>query len=261
MSFGNRVICFAAVVWLGVALSGCAPSGPGGSDAESEPHYVLGESRVNAMDYQGAIEAFQESLEVDPHSAAAHYQLAMLYDEKVPDPAAAIYHYEQYLKLNPNAGNADVIKQRIYRCKQELAADVLPQPGASAMQQQLEKLAAENRQLQDELDKWRAYYAAQMAAKTNPPAPQNNPAPQSSQNPAQPAQTVPVRQTVASVVRPANEPTRNTESRRTYIVVAGDTAIHIARRYGISLDALLAANPGLEPRRLRVGQVLSIPPP
>ncbi len=48
---------------------------------------------------------------------------------------------------------------------------------------------------------------------------------------------------------------------RTHTVAAGETAVRIARRYGISLDALLAANPGLEPRRMRVGQVLNIPPP
>ena len=48
---------------------------------------------------------------------------------------------------------------------------------------------------------------------------------------------------------------------RTHTVVAGETAVRIARHYGISLDALLAANPGLEPRRMRVGQILNIPSP
>ena len=46
---------------------------------KKEPHYILGQNRVNAMDYQGAVEAFEESLEANPHSAPAHYQLAMLY--------------------------------------------------------------------------------------------------------------------------------------------------------------------------------------
>ena len=53
------------------------------------------------MDYQGAIQAFEESLEANPHSAAAHFELGWLYDEKESDPAAAIYHYQQYLKLSP----------------------------------------------------------------------------------------------------------------------------------------------------------------
>ena len=46
-------------VWPGVALNGCSPSDQSQLDEEKEPHFVLGKSRVNAMDYQGAIEAFE----------------------------------------------------------------------------------------------------------------------------------------------------------------------------------------------------------
>jgi len=59
---------------------------------------VLGKSRVNAMEFGPAIDAFEESLEANPHSAQAHFQLAMLYENQESDPAAAIYHYQQYLK-------------------------------------------------------------------------------------------------------------------------------------------------------------------
>jgi tetratricopeptide (TPR) repeat protein len=134
MSFWTR---FLFVVCLGVALGGCAPSD---QDEEKEPHYVLGQSKINEMDYQGAVDAFEESLEVNPHSAAAHYQLAMLYENQESDPAAAIYHYEQYLKFDPTAENADIIRQHIAACKQQLAADVLPLPSAPEAQEQLEKL-------------------------------------------------------------------------------------------------------------------------
>src|SRR5580698_3768 len=96
---------FICVISLAIAATGCAPTS-GSSDDEKEPHFVLGQSRVNEMDYQGAVEAFEDSLEVNPRSAQAHYQLAMLFDTKLPDPAAAIYHYEQYLKFDPNAPNA-----------------------------------------------------------------------------------------------------------------------------------------------------------
>src|SRR5580658_7361563 len=105
MSFWFR---FLLIIWLGAALGGCAPSD---QDEEKEPHYVLGLSKINEMDYQGAVEAFEESLEVNPHSAAAHYQLAMLYENQQSDPAAAIYHYQEYLKYNPGAENADIIRQ------------------------------------------------------------------------------------------------------------------------------------------------------
>ena len=45
-----------------------------------------------------------------------------------------------------------------------------------------------------------------------------------------------------------------------YTVVSGDTLEAIATRHGITLDALLAANPGLQPTVLGVGTQLIIPP-
>lgn len=44
-----------------------------------------------------------------------------------------------------------------------------------------------------------------------------------------------------------------------YTIKAGDTLYAIARTFGISLDALLAANPGVDPNRLSIGQVICVP--
>lgn len=44
-----------------------------------------------------------------------------------------------------------------------------------------------------------------------------------------------------------------------YTVVAGDTLRSIAQKYGITLNALLAANPGQNNNRLVIGQTLCIP--
>jgi len=255
MSSWIRFALGVCVMVAGIAVNGCSSSDQSQTDEEKEPHFVLGKGRVNAMDYQGAVEAFEQSLEANPHSAAAHFELGCLFDEKVPDPAAAIYHYEQYLKLCPGADNAEVIRQRIYRCKQQLAADVLPLPSAPAAQQQLERLAEENRQLQDEVNKWRAYYASQLAAaKTNTPTPDSTTAQPA---PAQAAQNVSVQSGGANVSRPAS-PAASVRP-RTHTVVAGETAVGIARKYGVKLSALEAANPEMNPTRIRVGQVLNIP--
>jgi tetratricopeptide (TPR) repeat protein len=262
MSFGNRLWSGVFAVWIGITLSGCLPSGQNQSDEEKEPHFVLGKSRINAMDYQGAIQAFEESLEVNPHSAAAHFELGWLYDEKESDPAAAIFHYQQYLKLSPDAGNTEVIKQRIESCKQQLAADVLPLPSTPAAQKQINQLIEQNQQLQDEVNKWRAYYASQQAAK-NQAAP--TPGPDMAQTSVNPVSPQPAQDVTAPASPPdGDRPARSTAAKaatRTHLVAAGETAVRIARRYGVSLDALLAANPGLEPRRMRVGQILNIPSP
>jgi LysM repeat protein len=261
MSFFGKLNLAALAAAL-ITVNGCLPSDSSPLDEEKEPHFVLGKSRVNAMDYAGAVEAFTESLEANPRSAAAHFQLACLFDQKESDPAAAVYHYQEFLRLDPNADNAEVIKQRIYSCKQQLAADVLPLPSAPAVQKQLEDLAEKNRQLQDEVDKWRAYYTAQLAAQKNPPAPTPSTpalAPAGSPTPddvsAAPANPVPAMSS-QSIRTTVTKPARA----RIHTVAAGETLAAIARKSGVSLAALEAANPGVTPKKLRVGQTVNLPP-
>ncbi len=45
----------------------------------------------------------------------------------------------------------------------------------------------------------------------------------------------------------------------TYTVKSGDYPAKIARAHGVSVNALLAANPGLEPTKMKVGQVINLP--
>src|SRR5262249_9401903 len=89
-------------------ISGCLPTGQGPSDEEKEPHFLSGKSCVSSMDYNGAIECFQKALEVNPKSASAHFELGWLYDQKVADPAAAIYHYQGYLKRTPQGPKSEL---------------------------------------------------------------------------------------------------------------------------------------------------------
>src|SRR5436190_904960 len=152
-------LCGALAVLLGLGLAGCVP-GQGQSEEEREPHFLAGKSAIASMDYKGAIEAFEKALEVNPHSAPAHFELAWLYDQKDPNPAAAVYHYEQYLRLQPEAGNAETVTNRVLACKQELAKAILL-PNTPGMQHELDQLAEENKRLRDEVERWRAYYRAQ----------------------------------------------------------------------------------------------------
>jgi LysM repeat protein len=270
----NPLLLAAAFI---AAAAGCSPMDQGAQDEEREAHYVLGKSRVNAMNYDGAIEAFESSLETNPHSAAAHYQLAMLFENQESDPAAAIYHYQQYLKYNPKAENADIISQHIASCKQQLAADVMQLPSAPAAQQQLEKLTEENRRLHDQLTQWQNYYAAQQAAaRTNQMvaqayaqtrvSPQNNfaaPPQNTSQMPDDVTLGNPNPQASSAATPRQPATTRSTPSRPMgrHTVARGETLAMIARNSGISLSALQAANPNVNPKKLKAGQVLNLPSP
>jgi LysM repeat protein len=46
---------------------------------------------------------------------------------------------------------------------------------------------------------------------------------------------------------------------RTHTVKSGETPSLIARQYGVKLESLMAANPSVDARRLKVGQLLRIP--
>ena len=268
MSIWIRFVSCALAVWFGVMLGGCLPD-QGRTDDEKEPHFVNGRSRVNAMDYQGAIEAYEQSLEANPRSAAAHLELGCLYDQKVTNYAAAIYHYEQYLKLDPTAGNADVIRGHIDACKQELGKSVMALPSTSAAQQQLEKLVEQNRQLQAQVDHlnevvklWNAYYASQLAAaKSNEPAQYISAAAPQIPDQTQPTQPVSPQPNSATATRAVIATRAKPATPRTHTVVSGETSAAIARKSGVTLDALRSANSGVNLSRIRAGQVLKLPPP
>jgi tetratricopeptide (TPR) repeat protein len=230
-------------------MLGCSPAGSVAGDEEKEPQFLIGRSRVNSMDYRGAIEAFEQALETNPRSGAAHFELGWLYAEKESDPAAAIYHYETFLKLRPGSGNAETVRQHIFRLKQELAKGVLPIPPSLEIQRQLEQQAEENRRLREELERLRTTAAVPAV----PPPPNRAAAPVAAR-----AAPVPVAAPAAPAITPR---AGRVVAARTHRVQAGETLAAIARRYNVKLEALLAANPGLNPRRLQVGQGLRIPNP
>jgi len=252
----TRIACAVLAVICSAVLCGCFPPGQNQQDEEKDPHFLAGRSRVVQMDYRGAIEAFAKALEVNPRSARAHFELGILYEEKDPDPAAAIYHYEQYLKLCPGAENAGTVRQRILGLKQELAKAVLPMPSTPAVQRELEQLTEENRKLQEKLEWWQTHYARATNADSILASALNRRAAQITGTPT-PAPRNDNQQTVAS----PRATSGGTAAARTHKVQAGESPVSIARKYGVKLEALMAANPGLNPKRLQIGQTLNVPPP
>jgi LysM repeat protein len=227
----------------GLVWGGCSPSGSVVADEKREPHFLIGLSRLAAVDYDGAIEAFQQALEANPKSAAAHLQLGSLYAEKVPDPAAAIYHYEQFLRRHPADPNAEMIRKQIFGLKEALAEAVLHMPPVSGLQKQVESLRDENRRLQSDLDRLR-YELTVRQSLTNP-------------LPGRVAGA-----TIATGKLPSPTAGRSISAGagvQTHKVIPGDTPTSIARRYAVNVESLLKANPGLNPKRMRVNQNLTIP--
>jgi tetratricopeptide (TPR) repeat protein len=235
--------------------SGCWPSSPAPLDEQKEPNFMMGKSRVQDRDFDGAIEAFEKALEVNPHSASAHFELAVIYDQQKNDFATALYHYERARRLRPNAYPADIARDRVEVCKRELAKTVTQTPTMEYLQREIDRLMLENQRLKQSLAEWQNYYHGRSTVIPNL---NTNASPAllagsgSTSSPPILAQADRGRATAAAP---------SVSNQRTHKVVAGDNPAKIAARYGIKLSALRAANPGMDDRRLRVGQSLVIPGP
>lgn len=256
MTFSVGFSRIASLLLAGLVLSGCLPSAP--RDEEKEPYFLAGKSHVNTMDFKGAIESFEKAVEVNPKSAPAHFELGWLYDTKDPDPAAAIYHYERFLKLSPNSGKEEMVKTRILASKQQLAQTVTLGPVTEKQQREFEQLVVENKRLHDDLDRLRAY-AARLQELTNQTGARSLAT--RLVQPSVSSQSLAAGTSPSNPANPGRTPVPPAASARTHIVKAGETPILIARKYGVKMEALKAANPRLEARHLQVGQALTIPAP
>ncbi len=248
---------FALLLLVGLGASGCLPSGRSSLDEEKEPHFLAGKSRANALDYQGALGCFEKAVEANPQSSVAHFEAGLLYEKCQQDYAAAIYHFDRFLKLRPHSEYAEVVKQRIMACKQELARTVSLGPVTQSLQRGYEHLSEQNKRLQEEVERWRAY-AAHLQTLTNS-AGQNPSAARPAPVPRPMPSTTSTESTASS--SPAEVPRTSSAATtaRTHTVKSGETPSVIARKYGIKVAALMAANPRVDARRLQVGQSLNLP--
>ena len=90
-----------------------------------------------------------------------------------------------------------------------------------------------------------------------PIAPGDVPTPAPATATPEAAEPTPAEDAAASPTSSATQPTTG----QIYIVQSGDIPVTIAEQFGITVEALLAANPGIDARGLQVGQSLVIPPP
>ncbi len=241
-------LLFLLVSWLGIC--GCLPAGHSQLDEEKESHFLAGKARVHALDYQGGLECFEKAIEANPRSGLAHFEAGLLCEKYKQDHAAAIYHFERFLEFRPDSGYAEVVKQHILACKQELARSVSLPPITASLQKELESLSRENKTLREEVEAWRTKARTQNVS-TLPSAPV--PEPTQPRFPVA-AVRIPLTSNTNSLRTMANQ-----AGGRTYTIKSGDTPASIARRYGIKLNVLLSANPQLNARRLQIGQSVILP--
>lgn len=74
-------------------------------------HYNIGCVFRDAGHYRKAEQSFLEALRLNPRDPAVHYNLGILYDEDLQQPAKAKKHYEAFLELAPEDKDAGQVYQ------------------------------------------------------------------------------------------------------------------------------------------------------
>jgi len=290
----SRVLRGGWAVLFCLCWCGCPRPAENQTDEQKNRHYVAAREKLVALDYKGAIESFERAVEDNPRSALAHFELGVLFETRENDFAAALYHYNKALKLRPNAYPADNVRQRIPACKQELVkADALGTMQPAALRE-AERLRDENQTLRKQILALQAQVAGRQVAPTNSPrltgGGASGPASRRLAGPTNVPASAVFGQTGPRVAggtesagggaasrplggRMSGAGTLSAEDRsggagagsaarpRSHPVKQGETPSSIARLYGVRLESLMAANPGLEARKLRIGQPLNVPGP
>jgi LysM repeat protein len=261
------------IVFCGALLCGCLPMADTPLDEEKDPNFIEGRNHLNMMDYKGAVESFERAVQANPRNAAAHFELGVLYQDRMNDPVAAIYHYQKHLQLRPKSEYLEAIKPRLVACKMEIAKSVTFGVVTMEVHRDMARLTNELALARQQS----AALSAQLAAKpmvvtqwmtlrvTNyvqVAVRATNEAPVI----ARPAATNPPTR-VISPARMVQQPSATNTVRRpavvaaprTYVVRPGETLASIARSHGITVTRLEAANPGVPPNRVRAGQTLNLP--
>jgi tetratricopeptide (TPR) repeat protein len=216
---------------------------------ERDPLLRRAQAHKRTHNIDGAIELFQKALDRKPELARAHLELGLIYDSEQEDYIRAIYHYQRYLDLRPDAEKRPLIEDLVDRARLNYTT-TLPNPPAGAIEE-IAQLKRENRMLRHRLSEMKK------AAVTTPAQPAS-PAPARAST-AVAQRTVPARKALNSPKPAPAQP-----AVQTYRVQRGDTLSSIAAK--MYNDAgqwkkIYEANKSTmkRPENLRVGQVLMIP--
>jgi tetratricopeptide (TPR) repeat protein len=259
MSLRLRLLPLVSLLLL--VWAGCSPTAETALDEQRNSNYQTGKDRLSAMDYKGAIEAFERATEDNPRSALAHFELGVLYDQHENDYAAALYHYNRALKLRPNAYPADNIRYRIPACRQELVkADSLTISNPSVLRE-TERLREQNEILRKQVEALQAHLAGRVPAVATSQSGQSGLRSVSSNSLVSGAGNGLGASANRTTVSDPRRAASSAGGARTHVVKAGDTPFSISRQYSVKLVSLMAANPGLDAKRMKIGQTLNIPNP
>ena len=240
-----------AVIWffltfLAMLLCGCdnwqLPSA-----ARTE---AMARDAAQAGDYPQAVRVYEAILDGSPKTADIHFELALIYDDKLGDPVSALHHYRRYLRMGEDEKRKAEVTEYVKRTELVLATRNVD--SGIITKREAARLRNENLRLEELVSTLRAELAA-AKRKPDPKAPAATTAKPATDK--QGFSTNPVTRAAEQVV--------GTET-RTYVVQKGDTLASISRKFYSDAqrwkDIADANHNQLEGTvNLKVGQSLIIP--
>jgi len=136
-------------VGLLVIGSGCGQAGVSAAEAEERSSALFRKARdaEQSGDIKEAVRLYNKVLIEEPKSFSAHFQLATLLHDHEENYIGAIYHYQQYLFLRPEAEKSTLAQDRIRIAEQLLAPQILRKVGDSVQGISQAHLLKENERL------------------------------------------------------------------------------------------------------------------
>ena len=255
----KSVIFLLMTVLIG-ALSGCSGAASREEREDRDPQIRKARERRAAHDFDGAIDLYLRALDRKPELARAHLELGLVYDQEKNDDLRALYHYQRYLEMRPEAEKRDLVEKLIQHARISFAAS-LPDRPAEAVRE-IEMLRREVKTLRALLAEQGGTAAVERVAATPARVPPAAPAaPVTARTPSA-SPTAPT--TPPAVATAASAPVAAAGAPETYVVRSGDTLSRIATRVyndASKWDVIYNANRKTMPTTgsLKVGQTLIIP--
>ena len=127
---------FVGALLIALFLAGCAP------EAVKDPFFKKAERARNSGNYQSALSFYRRALYRHPNEPEIYIKIASLCDESLDDPVAALFYYDEYLKMVPvESANAESIKKLRDLVEQRLLRRAMKNMPVSP---ELEKLRRDN---------------------------------------------------------------------------------------------------------------------
>jgi tetratricopeptide (TPR) repeat protein len=229
-----------------LALTGCEKDSQSMEEREErDPLVKSGQAFMEESKWDEAIDAFKQALENEPLMARPHLDLALIYQQYKINYIHAIYHYDRYIELRPDAEKARFIEEQKLKVAQALANTLINNsPEVKKVVQERNQLIQQNTELKQQLS------SALKGVKTvSAPAP---------------AEQKTATETIPKAAKPVVQKTTAEAKHQIYHVVSGDTLTKIASKFyndSGRWDIILDANKDTlgSPRDLKVGQTLVIP--